>query len=175
MPSTLKHLRAIILLPGVVTIVFPGIVIAFTRSIQIGWSLIEPLNWILVGLGVVSIVLGLSLVIKTVSLFAKIGQGTLAPWDPPRKFVVQGVYRYVRNPMISGVFCILLGETLIFGLIPLVYELIVFVAINLIYMPLIEEPGLMDRFGVEYAQYKQHVPRWIPRLKPWNPSVSKLI
>jgi protein-S-isoprenylcysteine O-methyltransferase Ste14 len=169
MISTLKHLRAIILLPGVVTIVFPGIVIAFTRSIQISWSLIESLNWVLVGIGIASIVLGLSLVIKTVSLFATVGQGTLAPWDPPRKFVVQGVYRYVRNPMISGVFCILLGETLILGSMPLVYELIAFVVINLIYMPLIEEPGLVDRFGDEYVEYKKNVPRWIPRLKAWAP------
>ncbi len=172
MTSTLKHLRAIILLPGIVTIVFPGIVIAFTRSIQIGWLLIEPLNWVLVGIGIVLIALGLSLVIKTVSLFAKVGDGTLAPWDPPRKFVVQGVYRNVRNPMISGVSCILLGETLILGSMPLLYELIIFVALNLIYMPLIEEPGLVRRFGEEYRQYKQHVPRWIPRSKPWTSSTE---
>src|SRR5512140_1179603 len=146
MTSIFKHLRAIVLLPGVVTLVFPGVVIAFTRSIRPGWSLREPLNEILIGLGVISIALGLVLAIKTISLFAQVGQGTLAPWDPPRKFVVQGVYRYVRNPMISGIFCILLGETLILGSMPLVHELIFFVLLNLIYLPLIEEPGLVRRF-----------------------------
>ena len=48
-------------------------------------------------------------------LFATIGHGTLAPWNPPEKLVVRGVYRHVRNPMITGVFCILLGEAVFFG------------------------------------------------------------
>lgn len=170
MTSTFNRLRviiSIILLPGVVTILVPALLLAAGRSIRIGWSSIEPLNWILIGLGAISIALGLVLAIKTISLFANVGQGTLAPWDPPRKFVAQGVYRYVRNPMISGIFCIVLGETLILGSIWLVYELIFFIVLNLIYMPLIEEPGLVRRFGVEYVQYKHYVPRWIPRLKPW--------
>ncbi|HET7377228.1 MAG TPA: isoprenylcysteine carboxylmethyltransferase family protein [Anaerolineae bacterium] len=170
MTSTFKHLRAIILLPGVVTIIVPGLLIAVTRTIQTGWSLIEPLNWILIGTGVVLIAFGLVLVIKTISLLAKIGQGTLAPWDPTHKLVVQGIYRFVRNPMISGVFCIVLGETLILGSMLMMYELIIFAVLNLFYIPLIEEPGLVDRFGDEYRQYKQHVPRWIPHSKPWIPN-----
>ena len=28
---------------------------------------------------------------------------------------MRGVYRHVRNPMIIGVFCILLGEAIFFG------------------------------------------------------------
>lgn len=36
------------------------------------------------------------------------GRGTPAPFDPPREFVVTGLYRYVRNPMyVSGLIALL--------------------------------------------------------------------
>ena len=70
--------------------------------------------------------------------------------------------------MISGVMAILLGETILFGSISLVYWFLAFVLVNAIYMPLFEEPGLEQRFGDDYIRYKQNVPRWIPRLKPWD-------
>jgi protein-S-isoprenylcysteine O-methyltransferase Ste14 len=118
--------------------------------------------------GIALIGLGCILVVKTVSLFVSQGQGTLAPWDPTQKLVVRGVYRYVRNPMISGVLGILLGEAICLGSIPLLYWSIAFLVINLIYMPLVEERGLERRFGEAYAHYRRNVPRWIPRLKPWT-------
>jgi protein-S-isoprenylcysteine O-methyltransferase Ste14 len=70
--------------------------------------------------------------------------------------------------MISGVFFILLGEAILVGSIPLASWLILFVLLNLIYIPLFEEPGLERRFGDDYRLYKQHVPRWIPRLRAWS-------
>jgi protein-S-isoprenylcysteine O-methyltransferase Ste14 len=70
--------------------------------------------------------------------------------------------------MISGVFCILLGEALIFGSMVLLTWFVMVVIINLIYIPLLEEPGLEQRFGADYVLYKQNVPRWIPRLTPWQ-------
>jgi protein-S-isoprenylcysteine O-methyltransferase Ste14 len=72
--------------------------------------------------------------------------------------------------MITGVFCILAGESAIFGSWRLLVWFFIFVLVNLIYMPLSEEPGLEKRFGEEYLLYKKHVPRWIPRLKPWKPA-----
>jgi protein-S-isoprenylcysteine O-methyltransferase Ste14 len=86
--------------------------------------------------------------------------------------VVAGVYRHVRNPMISGVVLILLGETLIFRSLGLVEWALIFFAINLIYIPLLEEPMLEGRFGDEYRQYKRHVPRWVPRRTAWTPPWS---
>jgi protein-S-isoprenylcysteine O-methyltransferase Ste14 len=71
--------------------------------------------------------------------------------------------------MISGVCCILLGEAVLFGSVPLAIWCLAFVALNLTYIPLVEEPGLERRFGEDYLHYKQNVPRWIPRFEPWDP------
>jgi protein-S-isoprenylcysteine O-methyltransferase Ste14 len=105
----------------------------------------------------------------TVTLFVRIGRGTLAPWDPTRKLVVRGPYAHVRNPMITGVLAILIGEALAFAARPLWTWAALFLAINHVYFLLSEEPGLADRFGAEYDEYKRHVPRWIPRLTAWRP------
>jgi protein-S-isoprenylcysteine O-methyltransferase Ste14 len=90
------------------------------------------------------------------------------PWDPTRKLVVAGVYRYVRNPMILSVIMIEAGESFLFGSICLGLTALLFFVINHVYFILSEEPGLEKRFGLEYVEYKKNVPRWIPRLKPWN-------
>ena len=82
---------------------------------------------------------------------------------------MQGVYRYVRNPMISGVVLILIGETVLLGSLPLLGWCLLFVIANAVYIPLREERGLMERFGEAYLVYKRHVPRWIPRFTPWEP------
>jgi protein-S-isoprenylcysteine O-methyltransferase Ste14 len=70
--------------------------------------------------------------------------------------------------MISGVLCILLGEAILFGSLPLFYWFVFFLVGNLIYMPLVEERDLERRFGEDYILYKQNVPRWIPRSRPWD-------
>ena len=157
--SLWRHIRAIGLLPGVVTIVVPALIVSRSGA-----------NATLLGVavGVPLVVLGLVLVARTIALFASVGDGTLAPWDVTQRLVVRGPYRYVRNPMISGVFAILLGEAAALGSTGLfVWALAVF-AVNALYLPLVEEPSLRRRFGPEYDRYRQNVPRWIPRLRPWE-------
>jgi protein-S-isoprenylcysteine O-methyltransferase Ste14 len=83
---------------------------------------------------------------------------------------VRGPYRHVRNPMISGVFAVLLGEAALLGSLPLLAWAAAFAAANTIWMPLVEEPGLVRRFGADYEAYRANVPRWVPRLRPWEPS-----
>jgi protein-S-isoprenylcysteine O-methyltransferase Ste14 len=166
--TILKHIQAIVLLPIMATIIIPAIVITITGSISIGWSLPFPVNFTVAVMGIFLIALGLTLVVKTIASFATFGQGTLAPWSPTQKLVIRGVYRYVRNPMISGVCCILLGEVMLLGSIPLLYWFLLFVVLNLIYIPLVEESRLERRFGEDYIAYKRHVPRWIPRFSPWD-------
>ena len=117
---------------------------------------------------------GLLLFIVTVITFIRIGNGTIMPWDPTRKLVVAGVYRYVRNPMILGVLTLLVGEALLLASYGIAALALLFFAINTLYFIFSEEPGLVKRFGQEYREYMQNVPRWIPRRKPWQPSESEV-
>jgi protein-S-isoprenylcysteine O-methyltransferase Ste14 len=159
--SLWRHLLAIGLLPVTVTAVVPGLVLWRSGA--------DVRAWPLAVLGVTLIALGLALVAWTVALFATVGRGTLAPWDPTSRLVVRGPYRHVRNPMISGVLAILLGEAALFGSIPLLVWFAAAFAVNAVYFPLVEEPGLRRRFGEEYDAYSANVPRWLPRLRPWEP------
>jgi protein-S-isoprenylcysteine O-methyltransferase Ste14 len=91
-----------------------------------------------------------------------------APWAPPEKLVVLGPYRHVRNPMNSGMLLILGAEALLIGSWQLAVWMGVFFAVCAVYFPCYEEPGLERRFGAAYRQYRANVPRWIPRLRPWE-------
>jgi protein-S-isoprenylcysteine O-methyltransferase Ste14 len=70
--------------------------------------------------------------------------------------------------MISGVHFVLLGESLLTASVPLFRWFLLFAVINAIYIPLLGEPMLVNRFGNEYSTYERHVPRWIPRWKSWE-------
>jgi protein-S-isoprenylcysteine O-methyltransferase Ste14 len=158
-----RHVLALVL-PVTVTIVVPALVLAGGGG-MLGWDLPFPLNALVVALGFASIAVGLAFVVWTISLFVRFGRGTLAPWDPTQRLVVRGPYRRVRNPMISGVGAILLGEVLIAGSPWLALWFAFFAALNAVYIPLAEEPGLRRRFGDDYRAYEGEVPRWIPRLR----------
>jgi protein-S-isoprenylcysteine O-methyltransferase Ste14 len=159
----LRHLLAIGLLPGMVTLVVPALLVSGD----------EVAAWAPALLGAALIALGLVLVARTIALFATAGDGTLAPWDPTSRLVVRGPYRHVRNPMISGVLCILLGEALLFTSIALLGWWALVLAINAIWFPLVEEPDLRLRFGADYEAYRAAVPRWLPRLRPWTSGPSR--
>jgi protein-S-isoprenylcysteine O-methyltransferase Ste14 len=159
--SVWRQLRAILFLPATVTIVVP-VLILWRNGVELA-------PWALAVVGVALIALGLVLVTWTITLFGRLGNGTLAPWDPTSRLVVAGPYRHVRNPMISGVLAILLGEAALFGSVALVVWFGAVFAVNAVYFPLVEEPGLRRRFGDDYEAYRANVPRWLPRLRPWEP------
>ena len=164
-----NHLRAIILLPGIVTLVIPGTILWRGGIDSLGvWQSVPASRIVLPMIGGLSICLGLLLMVATIRLFVIVGRGTLAPWEPTQKLVVHGVYRHVRNPMISGVLFVLLGESVLTASLPLFWWFLVFAFINATYIPLLEEPGLVTRFGEAYLGYKQNVPRWVPRWRPWD-------
>lgn len=167
--SVWKHVRAIILLPGSVTIIIPVIILSSKNNSGIGCFLPASYNLLPFLSGALLVGSGILLMIRTIKLFATFGRGTLAPWDPTQRLVVHGIYRHVRNPMISGVFCVLLGEAILLGSLHLLYWFFVFVILNVIYIPAFEEHSLKRRFGDEYVLYKKNVPRWLPRIHPWKP------
>ena len=147
----LRHLAAIVLLPGVVTVLVPVLIV---EDPELG-----PL-W---PLGAALLAAGLAMMAWTVGLFATVGRGTLAPWDPTQRLVVRGPYTRVRNPMISGVLAVLLGEAALLGSWALLAWAGAVFVINDVYFRLVEEPGLRERFGAEYEEYCARVGRWIPR------------
>ena len=164
-----QHLRAVLLLPVMVTIVIPAaLLIVFGWDPMGVWGIHPAIQPTLSVLGAVFSLAGLGLDVTTITQFATVGRGTLAPWSPTEKLVVEGVYRHVRNPMISGVMGILLGEAMLSASVAVLVWFCLFVLANVIYIPLSEEPGLVRRFGNEYLAYRRNVPRWIPRLTPWN-------
>ncbi|HTY05623.1 MAG TPA: isoprenylcysteine carboxylmethyltransferase family protein [Gemmatimonadales bacterium] len=116
------------------------------------------------GAALAGIAAGAGILLTCVWEFARSGRGTLAPIDPPKRLVVQGLYRYVRNPMYVGVLLILLGEL---GLVRtttfLAYTLCFVVAVN-VFVIGYEEPALRRMFGDEYRSYCARVHRWIPTL-----------
>jgi protein-S-isoprenylcysteine O-methyltransferase Ste14 len=122
----------------------------------------EPLRW----LGLLPLVCGSILMLTCVWRFGTTGQGTPAPFDPPRKFVAVGPYRYVRNPMYLGMALALIGEAILFAdrasLVRIVVYGLALVVIVVLFVLLYEEPSLRRRFGFEYEAYCRKVPRWFP-------------
>jgi protein-S-isoprenylcysteine O-methyltransferase Ste14 len=151
-----------------VTGVIPGTILVLTGVDTLDLWQSNPATRVgLPVVGAILLCLGLVLMVATIRLFVTVGQGTLAPWDPTQRLVVQGVYRHVRNPMIAGVLFVLLGEAILAASLPLLGWFALAVIVNAVYIPLSEEPGLVKRFGADYLAYQQNVPRWIPRLWPW--------
>ncbi|MFN8160476.1 MAG: isoprenylcysteine carboxylmethyltransferase family protein [Solirubrobacterales bacterium] len=163
-----RQARAIILLPGVAGVLVPILILLAGSGPRVGWGR-GALAVLAPALGAALIAAGVALWAWTVILFARVGRGTLAPWDPTRRLVAEGPYRHVRNPMISGVLAILCGEALLLGSAGIAVWAAVFWALNTAYFALSEEPGLERRFGEEYLAYRRDVPRWIPRRRPWTP------
>ena len=142
--------------------------IVWAHGANVGWGLQAPFRAFLVGAGAGVVIVGLRLWLETIRLFVEVGRGTLAPWDPPRRFVVRGPYRRVRNPMISALGFVLLGEVAVLGSQWVLILFVWFAIVNAIYIPLLEEPRLARRFGADYEEYRRAVPRWIPRRTPWS-------
>jgi protein-S-isoprenylcysteine O-methyltransferase Ste14 len=113
-----------------------------------------------IGIGVFFI--GAAVVLFCVAFFVVEGRGTPAPFDPPRRFVASGPYRFVRNPMYLGALLVLSGFGL-FARSPSVLGLAALAALFAhLFVLFVEEPGLEARFGEGYRDYKVQVNRWIP-------------
>ena len=128
---------------------------------DVHWSPEVPALYI----GAVLVTTGVALLVACIWEFARRGRGTLSPADPPKELVVQGLYRYVRNPMYLAVSLIVIGEHMLTHSWPLlVYWIIWFVIVN-VFVIGYEEPTLRRQFGESYERYARAVPRWIPRFR----------
>ena len=160
-PTFVAHLKSFCQLPALATVGIPLLLLAGGASSEVIWG--HHLYF-----GLFFMVLGVGLFVWTNLLFHRRGKGTLAPWNPTKIFVAEGIYCYIRNPMISGVFLVLIGEALILRCVPIFLWALVFILTNFVYIPTWEEPDLVDRFGDEYVDYRRHVPPWFPRVSPYS-------
>jgi protein-S-isoprenylcysteine O-methyltransferase Ste14 len=120
------------------------------------------------GLGAALALAGTLMLVDSFARFALKGLGTPAPIFPPKHLVVDGLYRYVRNPMYVGVVSAILGQALMLASVDLlIYGLVIWLAFHL-FVAGYEEPTLRSTFGDDYAEFCKHVRRWIPRLTPWR-------
>ena len=155
------------------TIVFlfvaPGVVAGLIPWLITGWRpydwgaaawIVVPIAWVLIGVGI-------AFLLYSFALFA-LHQGTPAPPAPTATLVVDGVYRWVRNPMYLSVLAIILGQALLFGSWwTVLYAALAFAAV-FAFVRGYEEPTLTRTYGEQYLEYRRNVPGWWPRLTPWR-------
>jgi len=151
----LRALLAFLLMPGVVAFLVPALIASH-----------GTLHFNFVGAAVFAT--GVVVLVWCVVSFYTSGKGTLAPWAPPQRLVVSGLYRFSRNPMYIGVLLILIGWALLFRSTVLAwYAVAIAVAFHL-RVVFGEEPWLARTHGEEWLNYKRSVPRWL-----WRRSSSK--
>lgn len=158
---TIRNVAMIVLFPGTVAAYIPyRLLEPFTIPPLTSWSVHHYSALLLLSIGVI-------ILLTSILSFARVGRGTLAPFDETKRLVVVGLYRYVRNPMYVGVIAILLAQSLFFWSSQLLsYTAFCFVVANVLVIGY-EENRLRHKYGDEYRQYCDRVGRWIPG-RPYN-------
>ena len=112
--------------------------------------------------GMVAAAVGAALALWCVLAFVFVGRGTPAPFDPPRRLVVRGPYRVVRNPMYLGAGLALAGAALFYQSFALLGYLGALLLITHVFVVAYEEPTLRRTFGKDYEAYCKKTGRWWP-------------
>ena len=149
----LRNLLFTLVVPGLGGVLIPWWILALSHAT------FDPATWYATAV----IAVGAALHFWCLWAFASVGRGTPGVWDPPRRFVAVGPYRWVRNPMYISALLVVVGEAWLFRSLPL----LTYAGAAAIFFHLFvigyEEVALGRRFGETYAQYRRTVPRWIPR------------
>jgi len=143
---------------------FVGFVLVFLPARVLSWSgIVRPVSigaeqvvGMVVGAG------GAALALWCIVTFLVIGRGTPAPFDPPRRLVVVGPYRLVRNPMYIGAGLALAGAALFYESWALLGYCAAFALVMHLFVVVYEEPTLRATFGADYVRYGEQVRRWWP-------------
>ena len=142
---------------GLVLIYLPGRFLSWSGIIQpAGFGASQIAGMVIGGIGA-------ALALWCVFTFAFIGKGTPAPFDPPRKLVIRGPYRFVRNPMYIGAGMTLAGAALFYESLSILFYTGLFFLITHLFVLFYEEPTLRRTFGDVYEAYCRRVGRWMPK------------
>ena len=145
--------------------VFVAVILVFLPARILEWSGVSPPDHLGPAqlLGGVAVVAGVALAGWCVVVFALEGRGTPAPFDPPRRLVTRGPYRFVRNPMYLGGSVALTGAALFYRSPALLAFAVLFFGGAHVFVVTYEEPRLERSFGDAYREYVERTDRWIPR------------
>lgn len=144
---------------------FIGLVLVYLPARLLSWSgVVRPavIGAPQIAGGIVGLV-GTAIALSCIFTFAFIGRGTPAPFDPPRRLVIGGPYRFVPNPMYIGAELALGGAALFYASWPLVIYAGLFLLVTHLFVVAYEEPALRRTFGADYKAYCRRVGRWWPR------------
>ncbi len=143
---------------GFVLIYLPARVLSWSGIVRPSAIGVQPIAGMVLGAA------GAAVALWCIFTFATVGRGTPAPFDPPRRLVIRGPYRFVRNPMYIGAGLALAGAALFYQSWPLLGYAGAFLLATHLFVLGYEEPALRRTFGQEYEAYCRQVRRWWPRV-----------
>ena len=154
-------------------LVAPATVAGWVPYAISGWRfespLVSPAERVVGG---VLVMVAVAALIECFARFALVGRGTPAPVVPTESLVVSGLYRHTRNPMYVAVVAAIAGQALLFSQpLLLAYAGTMWLIFHLFVVGF-EEPTLERQF-TNYNEYRAHVPRWLPRMRPWRGASSR--
>jgi protein-S-isoprenylcysteine O-methyltransferase Ste14 len=148
-------------------LVAPGVTAGLVPWLLTGWDSTDPPLALQVA-GAALIAAGGAVLLSAFARFVVDGLGTPAPVAPPQQLVVGGFYRHVRNPMYVAVAATIVGQAALLGRPALLAYALAFMAAVAAFVYGYEQPVLSERFGADYERYRDNVPAWWPRLRPWR-------
>ena len=155
-------------------VIAPGGVVGLAPYLISGWRHEHLLPNALRMAGAALVATGVLSVVESFARFVWRGHGTPAPVAPPKHLVVSGQYRHVRNPMYVALVAIVVGQALWLGSSALAFYAVVLLLLFHLRVVTYEEPQLVKLFGADFETYRQAVPRWLPRVRPWRPSQTTI-
>jgi len=156
----LENVLFVVIVPGTVAVLIPAAITQWKATAWGAWPLVVAIS---AGL----MVAGAGILLHAIWHFAVEGRGTPSPTAPTERLVVSGAYRHVRNPMYIAVGSLIVGQALLCPSLGIVLYVVLFGVAVTAFVRFYEEPTLRATHGESYERYRQEVPRWVPRIRPW--------
>jgi len=99
--------------------------------------------------------------------FAREGDGTGFPYDPPKRLVTGGVYAYISNPMQLGIVGLLTTWSWFTGVLWVLPTALFAVLLFVLFKDVCNGAFSLQKTDRIWMDYQTNVPRWRPRLTPW--------
>ncbi|MGD2251795.1 MAG: isoprenylcysteine carboxylmethyltransferase family protein [Anaerolineales bacterium] len=150
---------------GLFTALFVYLATLVDRALSLPWPFSDAVGWFV---AVPLMAVGGAAIAWSAFHFVR-AKGTPVPFNPPPTLVESGPYRYVRNPMVSGVFLLLFGIGFAIRSLSLVVIFTpLYILANVWELKKIEEPELIRRLGEDYLAYRERTPMLFPRIRGRN-------